>query len=333
MNPGELSAAQWAAPVLAFGVSLLTGRLLLNERIRRLALDHPNDRSLHVTPTPRLGGLAIMLGSLAALMSEPGMAPGLLWAAFFLSVLSLLDDRFDLPVPLRLGAHLLAAAYAALTLLPGAGVALLLVCVLAIGWMTNLYNFMDGSDGLAGGMAVCGFTAYAVAAAWSGEWAWSLGLAAIAAAAAGFLVYNWPPARMFMGDVGSVPLGYLAAAAGVWGWSRGWWTAWFPGVVFAPFVVDASLTLVKRAARGERVWQAHRQHYYQRLVLSGWSKARLLRWELASMALCGVWALATLRLPAWAQTLSLALLGGLIVLCAFWIHRRHPWRGGARNTV
>lgn len=264
-----------------------------------------------------------MLGSLSALLAVPEMAPRMLWVALALSALSLLDDRLDLPVSLRLASHLLAAAYTAATLLPAAGVMGLLAGVLAIGWMTNLYNFMDGSDGLAGAMAVCGFTAYAIAAAWSGEWGWCAGFATVAAAAAGFLVYNWPAARMFMGDVGSVPLGYLAAASGLWGWTRNWWPLWYPVMVFAPFILDASITLVRRAARGERLWQAHRQHCYQRLVLAGWSKARLLWWALGVMLLCAAWALASLRLSTGAQIISLGLLMALLVACVLWIDRHH----------
>jgi len=140
---------------------------------------------------------------------------------------------------------------------------------LAVAWMTNLYNFMDGSDGLAGGMAVIGFGAYALAAA-SGGHAPLLALsAALAAAALGFLLFNFPPARVFLGDVGSVPLGFLAGALGIVGWRDDLWPLWFPALVFAPFIADASATLLRRLARREKVWQAHREHYYQRLVRTG----------------------------------------------------------------
>ena len=98
--------------------------------------------------------------------------------------------------------------------------------------------------------------------------------ASVAGAAAGFLPHNWAPARVFLGDAGSVPLGFLAGVLGVAGWTAGAWPAWFPLLVFSPFVVDASVTLLRRALRGERVWHAHREHLYQRMVRSGLGHGR-----------------------------------------------------------
>jgi UDP-N-acetylmuramyl pentapeptide phosphotransferase/UDP-N-acetylglucosamine-1-phosphate transferase len=146
---------------------------------------------------------------------------------------------------------------------------LLLPALLAVVWMINLYNFMDGSDGLAGGMSVAGFGAYAIAASNGGLVELSLLATAIAGAAAGFLIWNFHKARIFMGDSGSVPLGFLAAAVGLIGWQTGTWPMWFPVLVFSPFIADASLTLLKRYLRGERLSQAHRSHYYQRVLRMG----------------------------------------------------------------
>lgn len=92
---------------------------------------------------------------------------------------------------------------------------------------------------------------------------------AIAGTAFGFLLLNFHPARLFLGDAGSIPLGFLAGALGYWGWSKGIWPIWFPAMVFAPFIADASVTLLRRLLRGEKFWEAHREHYYQRLVRSG----------------------------------------------------------------
>jgi UDP-N-acetylmuramyl pentapeptide phosphotransferase/UDP-N-acetylglucosamine-1-phosphate transferase len=145
------------------------------------------------------------------------------------------------------------------------------VAVLLLIWMTNLYNFMDGMDGFAGGMTVLGFgfLAYML---WQGG---QPGLAALAlliiGATGGFLVYNMPPARIFMGDVGSAPLGFLAGALSLKGVQEQAFDIWVPLLIFSPFVVDATITLLQRLLRREKVWQAHREHYYQRLVLSGWS--------------------------------------------------------------
>ncbi len=146
---------------------------------------------------------------------------------------------------------------------------LLVPALLAIIWMINLYNFMDGSDGLAGGMSIAGFGTYAVAAYGGGLMELSVLAAALAGAAAGFLIWNFHKARIFMGDSGSVPLGFLAAALGLLGWQEGVWPMWFPVLVFSPFIADASVTLVKRYLRGERLSQAHRSHYYQRVLRMG----------------------------------------------------------------
>ena len=136
-------------------------------------------------------------------------------------------------------------------------------CALAVtlAWAANLYNFMDGSDGLAAAMAVCGFGALAGGAAHrrrcAGGWLATVA-AAIAGGAVALLAFNAPPARMFMGDVGAVPLGFAAAALGALGAALGRWPPWFPLLVFLPFVADATVTLARRVLAGERIFEAHR---------------------------------------------------------------------------
>ena len=264
--------AEGLAPVSAF----LSCWLLLSWLLRRgrLPMDHPNERSLHATPTPRIGGLGIMAGVLVAAvwLADASLLPAIL-GAFALAAVSVLDDVRGLPVRVRFLAHFVAAAGCMVALgLTGWG---LFAGTLAVVWMTNLYNFMDGSDGLAGGMAAIGFGALALAA-WLGD---APGLAvfcaAIAAAALAFLRFNFPPARVFMGDAGSIPLGFLAAALGIMGAMQGVWPWLFPLLVFSPFIVDASVTLARRALHGEKIWQAHRSHYYQRVVLLGASHRQL----------------------------------------------------------
>ena len=255
------------AVVAAFLVCWLTLAGLLRRR-HVLPMDHPNARSLHAAPTPRIGGLGIMAGIAAASagLADAALLPAVL-GAFALAALSLLDDVRGLSVRVRFLAHFLVAAGCLFAL--GLTGWALLAGMLAVVWMTNLYNFMDGANGLAGGMAVIGFGALSVAA-WLGD---APGLAAfcaaIAAAALAFLRFNFPSARLFMGDAGSIPLGFLAATLGINGAMRGAWPWLFPLLVFSPFIVDASVTLVRRALRGEKIWQAHRSHYYQRVVLLG----------------------------------------------------------------
>jgi UDP-N-acetylmuramyl pentapeptide phosphotransferase/UDP-N-acetylglucosamine-1-phosphate transferase len=202
--------------------------------------------------------------------------------ALGLALVSLLDDLNGLPVAARLSAHAVAALLAMAVLVPlrdGAPATYWLAWLFALGavaWMTNLYNFMDGADGLAGTMAAIGFGAYAWAASQAGQASLAIACLAIASASVGFLAYNFPPARVFMGDAGSIPVGFLAGALGVQGFAADAWDAAFPVLVFSPFIVDASVTLLRRLSRRERVWQAHRSHYYQRLVLAGWNPRRLL---------------------------------------------------------
>ncbi|MFA7504197.1 MAG: hypothetical protein WCZ28_05820, partial [Burkholderiaceae bacterium] len=133
-------------------------------------------------------------------------------------------------------------------------------------WAVNLYNFMDGSDALAGLMTLIGFGALALAAP---QDSLSLTAACIAGAALGFLAHNRPPARVFLGDLGSTALGFLAAAIAFEGMVAGHWPFWFPGIVFMPFWLDATLTLLRRALAGKRLSEAHRDHAYQRLALAG----------------------------------------------------------------
>jgi UDP-N-acetylmuramyl pentapeptide phosphotransferase/UDP-N-acetylglucosamine-1-phosphate transferase len=258
-----------------------------------LPLDQPNERSLHAAPVPRIGGLGLMAGTLLAfalLRAEPLLA-GLVLA---LAVVSFLDDRSHLPIGLRFAMHALAAVAFVAVALPELPPVWQVVAVLAVIWTTNLYNFMDGSDGLAGGMTLFGFAAYALGAWLAGDGIFAAVAASVAAAAAVFLAFNFPPARVFMGDSGSIPLGFLAASLGLLGWREGYWPAWFPVLVFSPFVLDASVTLARRVLRGERFWQAHKIHYYQRLVQLGWGHRNTALAEYALMAGCGgvaLWAL------------------------------------------
>ena len=239
--------------------------------------DRPNERSLHTIATPRIGGIGIAAG-VAAVAFPPGPLALTLGCALALWCVSLADDLRGLPVAARLLAHVVAAAVVVAAMLgpPGVIVAPWVLALLAVVWATNLYNFMDGADGLAGGMAVLGFAAYAIAAVLAGatELAWIS--AAVASASAGFLLHNFPPARAFLGDSGSIPLGFLAGALGLHGVLAGTWSAAFPLLVFSPFVVDATFTLARRLLRGEAPWRAHREHGYQRLVLAGWSRRRLV---------------------------------------------------------
>ena len=234
-------------------------------------LDHPNPRSLHSKAIPRTGGLGLMTGTLASWTLIPDALPPVVWAGvLLLAAVSFCDDVIGLPVGARLLIHgMVAVWFASVILLPTQGGIVTLLVALAITWMLNLYNFMDGSDGLAGGMALIGFSCYGITAWSMGDESFAIVNFCVAASAAAFLIFNFHPARIFMGDAGAIPLGFLAAGFGVIGWKSGDWPVWLPLLVFSPFIVDSSVTLIKRALRRDKIWQAHREHYYQRLVQSG----------------------------------------------------------------
>jgi UDP-N-acetylmuramyl pentapeptide phosphotransferase/UDP-N-acetylglucosamine-1-phosphate transferase len=316
------------AAILSFIVAFAVLRILL-WRFGSFVLDEPNARSLHERPVPRTGGIAILAG-LAVSTAFGGLE---IWvplaAALALAAISFLDDLYGMPTAVRLAAHLCAAGVVVWHLLSPIDLAVLAALVLAVAWITNLYNFMDGSDGLAGGMAVAGFGAYGVAALLAGDAALAVVCWSLCAAAAAFLLYNFHPARIFLGDVGSIPLGFLAGALGLVGWRDDVWPLWFPVLVFGPFIGDATLTLLKRALRRERVWEAHREHYYQRLVRMGFGHRGTALIAYAAMLVCAGVALAGHEQPPLAQALyfggaSIALAGA-----AAWVDLR--WRRHART--
>jgi len=309
------------APLASALMTFVLLRWLLSSALARHFADHPNDRSLHTQPVPRSGGVAIMGGIAAAtLMVNWGWLAIAL--ALSLSMISLIDDWRGLPVTVRLAGHCAASLLLMSSLHGGMPWWLFTVVLIFLLWMTNLYNFMDGSDGLAGGMTFFGFTSYALAARFAGELHLALLCASIATAAAAFLVYNFHPARMFMGDGGSVPVGFLAGALGLIGYTDGVWPLWFPALVFAPFVFDASVTLALRLKRREAIWLPHRKHYYQRMVRIGWGHASVAVGNYLVMALTGAIALAALSWNPGTQAWAIALVLGTYTAIAMWFDRR-----------
>jgi UDP-N-acetylmuramyl pentapeptide phosphotransferase/UDP-N-acetylglucosamine-1-phosphate transferase len=290
------------APMISLAVAGSVIALLARTRFVTLATDYPNHRSLHSEPRPRLGGAGIAAGIAASwCYVSPPINSSLLATLALLMVISLADDLYDITVFARLLVHFACALIGAAVLLyPEYGIWPTLVLTLAMTWMTNLYNFMDGSDGLAGGMTAAGFGVYGVTALMNADVVFATSSLSISAAAIGFLFFNFPPARIFMGD-GASPLGYLAAVFGIIGWQRGDWPVWFTGVVFSAFIVDASWTLFKRLLRGAKPWQAHREHCYQRLVQSGWGHRRTALAAYGLMAVTGGIAVIGIRLDPAAQ--------------------------------
>jgi UDP-N-acetylmuramyl pentapeptide phosphotransferase/UDP-N-acetylglucosamine-1-phosphate transferase len=272
--------ASFFLPLLAS--LLLTGLLLVG--LRRIGLyDQPNQRSLHQTPTPRGGGLApvaVLVAGTAAVAATAGLPPSgwlpPLGGALLLAATGWRDDRGGLSPLAKLAPQLAAVGLGLAALWPGGlqfqGWLPPLVDRLAVAivwlWFVNLYNFMDGSDGLAAGEATAIGLGLALAALWL-DWpspTASFGLV-LAGAALGFLWWNRPRARLFLGDAGSLPLGYLigwllldAAGSGHWA----------PALILPGyFLADASVTLARRAVRGDNLLAAHAEHFYQQAVRNG----------------------------------------------------------------
>ena len=295
----------------------MTGRLC--ERTSKLCLlDHPNDRSLHDAQTPRSGGVAILASALiglgiaaigfAVVPPATGFLPKgfesasnwVLGSIALVATVAFLDDRSGLPIGFRFAVQAIAAVIVVwggeLTLasfpIPALKVLVLgwfaaPVSVLFLLWMTNLYNFMDGVDGLAGGMTVLGF-GFLAYFGWRAGHPFMLGAATVVSMSAlGFLIHNFPPARIFMGDVGSIPLGFTSGILMLLGLRDGLFDVWVPILIFSPFILDATVTVLRRAWQRKRLWEAHREHFYQRLVLSGWGHRKTVLAEYSVMAVCG----------------------------------------------
>lgn len=319
------------SPIVAALVTMLLTTLILISKFGKEIPDIPNERSLHDAPVPRIGGVAMIAGTLAGWAL---MLTSLKWWIVLpmigLFIVSLLDDMHNLPVKKRLMAQLAAATILVLGsgLFAQQGFAIALFVLLLAVWMTNLYNFMDGSDGLAGGMALFGFSFYGVAALMNNGDTFAMMNFTIGAAALGFLYNNFHPAKVFMGDAGSIPLGFLAAGMGLWGWQQGYWPGWFPLAAFLPFVADASVTLVKRTIRGAKITEAHREHYYQRLIQMGWSHSKLALAEYMLMLAAGLGGLVYIK-QAWPWYLFMAWAGFYILLMLIIDFKWKKWRAAA----
>ena len=314
--------------LLSFGLSLLICFLLLSHLSPLKILDTPNERSLHEIPTPRTGGVAIIIAVFMTWLVQVWlyeMPEAMAWiavAAFLVAGVSFIDDLRELSPLIRILMHALAAV----VLLVGGlvmfdGIFGMLFTWLAIVWMLNLYNFMDGMDGFAGGMTLFGFGFLACAGWLRGADEYAIYSAVVAIAALGFLCVNFPPAKIFMGDLGSATLGLMAAAFSLWGIRDGLFAWWLPLLVFSPFIVDATVTLIRRMLKRERIWEAHRSHYYQRLVQMGWGHKRTVLAEYIVMALAGASALLALQLNQPMLTaVVLAVWIVIYLLIALWVH-------------
>lgn len=271
----------WWVAVAVVVFSFALTHVLRRYALHKSLLDIPNGRSSHTLPTPRGGGVAIVISYLVALvwMLWAGLMGRDLFLAMFgagalIAALGFLDDHGHIAARWRLLGHFFAAAWAlfwlgglpaisvfGMTLDPGLIVNLLTAFYLV--WLLNLYNFMDGIDGIASVEAICVCVGAAIIYALSGVATLVWLPILLACAVAGFLFWNFPPAKIFMGDAGSGFLGIMLGCLslqGAWISSQFLWV-WL--ILLGVFIVDATVTLIRRLVRGDKVYEAHRSHAYQ----------------------------------------------------------------------
>lgn len=338
-----------ALAVATFLCSLAVTRAVREHARRRRLLDHPNERSSHTIAKPRLGGVGIFAAFLpaAVALGVVSEAP----ATFFLvlagtaaiSALGLVDDLRPVPARWRLAVQLAVAAVVVTASGPAEGSPWLvdlprplphLLLVLWVVWVTNLYNFMDGIDGLAGAQAIIASVGIALAAFSLGAVTTGWLAIVLAAATLGFLVFNFPRASIFMGDVGSTALGFLFATMPLLPEARP-----IPvevvGLALSLFVLDATVTLIRRVVRRERWFEAHRTHYYQRLVALGFGHRAVTLWGCAGMIVASAAAAAYPTSGVVGRGLALALGAGMftvVVASVSRLERRAGLGGGARPS-
>ena len=280
----------------AVASAVLVG-LVRRHAVRVELLDHPSDRSSHDRPTPRGGGLGVIVAAISAILAGSSRLPPPFVAALagiiVVAVVGWQDDRTSLSARTRILVHLMAGAgvawFASAT--PGPlGVTGGLAVLWWLFWSVaaiNVTNFMDGIDGLIGAqMLVWGCHLVLLC---GGSWPGTAIGASLAGASAGFLLWNWAPARIFLGDVGSGSLGLLAVMGGVAAMNASGWPLEAVFLPLLPMFLDATVTLFRRYRRGMRLWDAHREHLYQRLARSSGSHARV---SLAFAVLAGLGAVA-----------------------------------------
>lgn len=340
-------------PTLIFvGVAIVSwvGVAIVRRYAMGRLLDVPNDRSSHARPTPRGGGLALtvahLLGVLVAnwlglLTSDLAMA--IVGGGLVVATVGFLDDHEHVPAFVRLLCHFVAFGWAMWWLgglplvdfgrgavdLGWVGTALMVVCMV---WFLNLFNFMDGIDGIAGMQAVtmCIVASLLLVLNGSGREA-ILPLTLLAAATAGFLVWNWPPAKIFMGDVGSGYLGFALGAMALWTTTIGWLTPWVWLILGGTFLADATVTLAVRARAGAALTDAHRSHAYQRLSRHwGRHSSVTLAYAAVNILWLAPWAAAATLRPTLGVTFAAAALAPLFVV-AVRLGAGHPGEIGRRN--
>lgn len=326
----------------AFAATYLGTAVFRRWSLGRGVVDVPNERSSHLSPTPRGGGIVFvsiaLVGYVVLAVSTQTLPWSYIIGALLVAGISWIDDLWSISFAWRLIVHFIAAgillADSAFSAGEGiwGGIASILA-VFWIAWMINAYNFMDGIDGIAGVQAIVAATAWSALAFINDQPAVSFYAGILAAAILGFLVHNWQPAKIFMGDVGSAFLGFTLASFPFLGSDRDHHDAGVfvaAGVIFVwLFVFDTVVTLVRRLVRREKVWQAHRSHLYQRMVIGGMQHATVTSiYGAFAAALSIVYIIASQRSMSVTSVWTIAVIATLAVLSAalIFLSRRNTAR-------
>jgi UDP-N-acetylmuramyl pentapeptide phosphotransferase/UDP-N-acetylglucosamine-1-phosphate transferase len=319
----------WGTLLGSFLLSAFVTWLSIHYARRRNLVDLPGQRRSHTEPTPRGGGIGIVVAAaiffvvpLFAVYAGPaGAAAAILFGLILVAAVGWWDDHFELTAIARLAAHALAALLLAISLVGPDGVVVVAVFALAAAWSVNLHNFMDGINGLLAVQAAFVFLVLGLLGQVYAEPAYMLAMWTLAAATLGFLPFNFPRARVFMGDVGSGALGFLIAAAIGIGLDFGLLVPSEALILVSAFAIDASCTLVSRMLRGRRWYSAHREHLYQWLARGTSSHAQVVAMYAAWNALIVAPALVIFEITDGYET---AIAGGVYALgTALWLAGKH----------
>ncbi len=317
--------------LIPFLLTYLFTVLMIKFALKYNIMDIPGQRSSHVHPTPRGGGIAIYISFVLMLFFLRNYAENnFLWCLFFgvtiISGIGLIDDIKKLPIKIRFSVQIIASSIPILygfklneIELPALGtinlgilsIPITLVWIL---WMTNLYNFMDGIDGITASEAtVVSFFLFLLSLITKNHFLLLMSLIIIGSSL-GFLIHNFPPAKIFMGDVGSSSLGYIFAILAIFASQNE--KHYIPFFIFlllsGTFIFDATVTLIRRIVKGERWFEAHRSHYYQRLVIAGYTHKQVTLLECGVSVLLGI--VGIIYLSASEITRILIIVGSITLL-------------------
>jgi UDP-N-acetylmuramyl pentapeptide phosphotransferase/UDP-N-acetylglucosamine-1-phosphate transferase len=291
----------------SFIISLVLVRIIKLICEKKCVYDVPNQRSSHVKPTPLMGGIGFVTCFLIMALLVPSFSFSSVSQVFFLlslfgiSLLGLFDDIKGLPARFRFLAQIVCSSgivFSGIQLstlqFPGSTISLTFISVyLSVFFLVstiNIFNFMDGIDGYAGGVSLIGALSLAILAHSHSDSSFMMLMLLLAAVISGFLVWNFPKASIFMGDVGSTFLGLLFGAASIYvSQVYDGISIVVPIIIFSVFLMDASVTMLGRLCSGKKFWEAHREHFYQKLNRSGWSHRQIITLEFSHMIiLCAI---------------------------------------------